>query len=142
MKYRSIHSWIVYNFGKADLCEECGLTEEKENKKRTFCWSNLSGEYKKERSDWRKLCYSCHKRYDVKRLELIPWNKGLKGLQKWHNISGLNTRIPWNKGKRGYKEIKCVCGKVFYPPKKTSKFCSKSCATKSRYIKPKDTTNA
>jgi hypothetical protein len=29
----------------------------------------------------------------------IPWTKGLKGLQPWHNISGLNTGIPWIKGK-------------------------------------------
>ncbi len=27
------------------------------------------------------------------------WNKGLKGLQSWMNISGLNKGEPWNKGK-------------------------------------------
>lgn len=31
----------------------------------------------------------------------LTWNKGLKGKQPWHNISGLNKKggIPWNKGK-------------------------------------------
>ena len=28
----------------------------------------------------------------------IPWNKGLKGLQSWHNIIGFKPG--WNKGKR------------------------------------------
>ena len=26
------------------------------------------------------------------------WNKGMKGLQPWMNISGLNKGEPWNKG--------------------------------------------
>lgn len=29
----------------------------------------------------------------------VPWNKGLLGLQDWHDISGLNKGEPWNKGK-------------------------------------------
>lgn len=33
----------------------------------------------------------------------IPWNKGVKGIQPWMNISGLNSNgsIPWNKNKTG-----------------------------------------
>jgi hypothetical protein len=33
----------------------------------------------------------------------ISWMKGKKGLQPWHNISGLNKKggIPWSKGKTG-----------------------------------------
>lgn len=33
----------------------------------------------------------------------IAWNKGIKGLQPWMNISGLNSvgDTPWNKGKTG-----------------------------------------
>lgn len=27
----------------------------------------------------------------------VAWNKGLKGIQPWHNISGFN-KTPWNKG--------------------------------------------
>lgn len=34
----------------------------------------------------------------------VVWNKGLKGLQSWHNISALNTGTPWNKGKKLTKE--------------------------------------
>lgn len=35
------------------------------------------------------------------------WNKGMKGLQPWHNIKGLNAKgdIPWNKGKFGFQKV-------------------------------------
>lgn len=34
-----------------------------------------------------------------------PWNKGRKGLQRNHNISGLNIKgvSPWNKGLKGFR---------------------------------------
>lgn len=35
----------------------------------------------------------------------VPWNKGRKGRQKNHNISGLNGlgKIPWNKDLKGFR---------------------------------------
>lgn len=30
----------------------------------------------------------------------IPWNKGKRGLQKWHNIEGFKKGAGWNKGKK------------------------------------------
>lgn len=47
----------------------------------------------------------------------------------------LKGKTPWNKGVRNREDLMCVCGKLFRPPKESSSFCSKSCATKSRYLK-------
>lgn len=129
--YRGIHNWVVYHYGKADRCEKCKCLPDN-SKKRQYAWSNKSRKYKKDRKDWWRLCYSCHKKYDYKKGNFAPWNKGHVGRQKWHNTSGL-LKTPWNKGIKSKKEIFCGhCRKKFYPPKKTSCFCSKSCAMYER----------
>ena len=98
--YRNVHNWVSYNFGKASKCEKCGRVRKIKGKKRTFSWANISGLYKRIRSDWRQLCYSCHKKFDYENGRWKPWNKGRKGKQKNHNFSGLNTGVPWNRGKK------------------------------------------
>ena len=35
----------------------------------------------------------------------IPWNKGLKGKQSWHNLDGLKLGQGWWKGKKQYPEM-------------------------------------
>lgn len=57
--YESTHNWIKRNFGKANCCERC------DGKNSKFEWSNISGEYKKERTDWMMLCVSCHRKEDA-----------------------------------------------------------------------------
>lgn len=54
--YVSKHNWVYRHFGKADRCEriECKKISN------TFDWANISGKYKRERSDWVRLCRSCH----------------------------------------------------------------------------------
>src|SRR3990167_41818 len=64
-KYTAKHMWVRYHFGKANHCEECGKDKENENKKRTFCWANLSHKYTRKRKDWKQMCYPCHKIYDL-----------------------------------------------------------------------------
>lgn len=59
-KYRSKHTWIIRNFGKADECEECHKI------KKSYDWSNIDHKYKRGRKNWRKLCRSCHQKYDYK----------------------------------------------------------------------------
>lgn len=56
-RYRTIHKWMQYWFGKPEKCERCGkdgLTGHQ------IHWANKSGNYKKERSDWERLCAKCH----------------------------------------------------------------------------------
>jgi hypothetical protein len=51
--YAAKHMWIKYHYGKADHCEFCGT-----NEKRMYHWSNISGLYKRKRSDCSN--YVCH----------------------------------------------------------------------------------
>lgn len=62
-QYRAVHQWVERCLGKPQRCEDCGDTTD-----RRYHWANLSGEYKRELYDWRRLCVPCHKKMDVK-----PW---------------------------------------------------------------------
>ena len=61
--YGGVHKWLYKEFGIANKCEgkECSF----KNPKR-FEWSNISGKYLRDRSDWEMLCPSCHRKYDKK----------------------------------------------------------------------------
>lgn len=61
--YAAKHMWIRYHFGKATECESCG-----KNDKRMYHWSNISGDYLRERDDWQQLCVPCHKQFDLSRV--------------------------------------------------------------------------
>lgn len=60
--YITLHSWVRYHKGKPNLCEKCGATEAKK-----FEWANISGEYKRDLSDWIRLCVSCHRFMDYEK---------------------------------------------------------------------------
>lgn len=57
--YRAKHTWMAVEFGQPALCEHCGATD-----KKRYHWANISGEYKRIRSDWKRLCVSCHVKFD------------------------------------------------------------------------------
>ena len=60
--YRAIHQWMNSKYGYPKTCEVCGGIESK-----SFQWANISGCYKRSRSDWKELCVSCHKMFDNKK---------------------------------------------------------------------------
>jgi hypothetical protein len=62
--YNALHHWVRRNFEKDNRCEHCG---NEEYKPRRYQWANKSGQYLRERSDWLRLCASCHKHYDLSR---------------------------------------------------------------------------
>jgi len=57
--YYALHAWVVRKWGKADCCEN-----DASHIGRRYEWSNISGKYKRERSNWEKLCQSCHRKAD------------------------------------------------------------------------------
>lgn len=63
--YRSKHGWMVRHYGQPKRCEECGLTD---GAPRYFHWANISGQYRRERSDWKRLCAKCHRQMDLGQL--------------------------------------------------------------------------
>lgn len=58
--YTSKHDWLYLRFGKPKECEGCGTTDEQTR----YEWANISGKYKRVRSDWKRLCKKCHNKLD------------------------------------------------------------------------------
>lgn len=61
-EYRVLHQWVVRQLGKPGRCSKCGDTEWKD--KRYYHWANISGEYKRDVTDWVRLCRPCHHSVD------------------------------------------------------------------------------
>lgn len=57
----ALHTWVSKNLGKPRKCQKCGTTTAKQ-----FDWANKSRNYKRDLSDWIRLCRSCHSKYDYK----------------------------------------------------------------------------
>jgi len=58
--YFGVHDWITKHYGQPIGCEVCGLSDPE----RKYHWANLSGDYKRDRSDFKRMCVSCHRKYD------------------------------------------------------------------------------
>ena len=59
--YSGLHIWIRKMLGSPKYCEHCKTTKAKK-----FEWANKSHLYKRELTDWIRLCTSCHRIYDRK----------------------------------------------------------------------------
>lgn len=57
--YRGLHQWVNRRLGKPMCCDMCG-----DLKKSRYHWANKSHEYKRDITDWIRLCAKCHKEYD------------------------------------------------------------------------------
>lgn len=58
-QYIDAHRWVERRLGRPSQCENCGSVSALK-----YEWANLSGEYRKDISDWARLCTSCHRRID------------------------------------------------------------------------------
>lgn len=75
--YSALHMWIRKVRGTPRRCEECGTIKAKQ-----YEWANLSGEYRRDPNDWKRMCVLCHRRMDRARAVKngwVPWNKGKGG---------------------------------------------------------------
>lgn len=59
--YRALHVWVVKMLGQPKKCEHCLKTD---LKFRQYHWANKSHKYKRDLTDWIRLCAKCHKKYD------------------------------------------------------------------------------
>lgn len=55
--YRNLHKQITKLFGRPTKCEYCGKDGLVGHK---IHWASKSGEYKKDLTDWVRLCVRCH----------------------------------------------------------------------------------
>lgn len=67
VSYRALHRWVEGRLGKSDICNHCGTSGLTGRK---IHWSNVSGNYLRDITDWQRLCAKCHKAYDTGKLTL------------------------------------------------------------------------
>lgn len=63
--YHGVHIWVRKHLGKPSHCACCGTT-----RKTRYHWANISRSYKRDFSDWIRLCPSCHRLYDLGKITL------------------------------------------------------------------------
>lgn len=97
-EYWSAHWWIAHNYGYPKTCENTNTTCKGISKK--YHWANLSGECKRVRSDWKRLCVSCHRLLDYD-------NKCKRG----HKLAEDNLYIAPKTGARGCKICRAMTSK-------------------------------
>lgn len=59
--YSGLHKWVNKYLGHPDTCEHCGKSGLSGH---DIHWANKSGEYKRDLTDWLRLCSVCHGKYD------------------------------------------------------------------------------
>lgn len=57
--YSGVHVWVRKMLGRPSYCEFCETTTAKR-----FEWANKSKKYKRDLSDWIRLCKKCHMIFD------------------------------------------------------------------------------
>jgi hypothetical protein len=57
VSYGGLHDYIKRHLSKPKLCQHC-------KSKSPYDCANISGEYKRDLSDWEWLCRSCHMKLD------------------------------------------------------------------------------
>lgn len=60
--YGALHDWVNLHLGKPKYCEDCKRTDKKK-----YEWANISKKYLREPNDWKRLCTSCHHKFDNSR---------------------------------------------------------------------------
>lgn len=55
--YLALHDWVRRQLGKPTYC-----SNDPSHIAKRFVWGNISGEYKRDLSDWHSLCNSCNLR--------------------------------------------------------------------------------
>jgi len=58
--YFGVHDWMTTHYGQPIGCDDCGT----DDPVKRYEWANISGEYRRDRSDFRRLCKKCHNDFD------------------------------------------------------------------------------
>lgn len=63
--YTGLHQWVRRKLGKPAHCAYCGRAD-----RRKYEWANISKSYRRDLSDWIRLCTSCHRLYDNGKIKI------------------------------------------------------------------------
>lgn len=75
--YKAFHQRMYKSKGQPKTCEVCGST----GGRKTYDWANLTGKYD-DPKDYKRMCRSCHSKYDIKHLNLKGAVGGRPSCQK------------------------------------------------------------
>jgi len=95
-EYRSLHYWVEKQLGKPMKCSKC-LAEDKSR----YHWANISKSYKREISDWVRLCVKCHLNMDK-----VPGGPRKEFCVRGHKMEEPNLYIKPSTGTRECRECK------------------------------------
>ena len=59
-----MHKWVIRKLGQPDTCEFCGRSGLKGH---SIQWANIDHTYRRDLSDYMRLCVPCHRLYDSSR---------------------------------------------------------------------------
>ena len=69
--YTGLHDWVRREKGSPMSCERCAKSG---GNSHNYHWANISGKYLRDLDDFMRLCVSCHKLFDLGKIEI----KGVK----------------------------------------------------------------
>lgn len=75
---KSLHMWVAQHRGKPKKCDLCGTTKAKR-----YEWANKSQEYRRDLSDWLRLCVKCHTEYD-RQVRTAKWKATVVKRYGWN----------------------------------------------------------
>ena len=70
--YSALHAWVRNHLGTPNYCAYC---QNINKSPRSYNWANISRTYRRDLSDWVRLCGKCHKAYDMGKINLCNQQK-------------------------------------------------------------------
>jgi len=86
--YDAKHYWLKRHYGKASKCEF-----NTQHKSKRYEWANISGTYKRSRSDFYQLCPPCHYEFDQRRINRSLNKNSTYGHRGISYVTNKNKRI-------------------------------------------------
>lgn len=133
-EYNRLHKWVQENLGKANKCEntKCVYPKKRKNnetllKVKKYDWANISGKYKKELTDYKSLCRSCHMKMDYteEKRKKVMGNTNHARKVKQYTLSGKFIK-EWKMIKDAVKELgisqPCISNAVAGRAKKAGQY--------------------
>lgn len=99
----ALHSWVIYRLGKPMKCVDCGVEGLKSI---MYHWANISGKYKRDLDDYKRLCIKCHKKFDK---DLIAKGE-THGNSKFKSKDAIEIARIYNEGGWSYRRLGKVLG--------------------------------
>ncbi len=100
--YGTVHDYISYHYGQPQICEHCDSVNLGSRKHQ---WANISGEYKRQREDWLRLCAKCHFKFDGRSKHLAIYQKAKIKKGRSNKTGFKNVRITKQNTYQSYLKI-------------------------------------